>query len=37
MIPDIAEVAHPQVRGMLVSAYALMMCFGQFFGTFVRW
>ena len=31
---DIAEVAHPQVRGMLVSAYALMMCFGQFFGTF---
>lgn len=26
----IAEVAKPSIRGMLVSAYALMMCLGQF-------
>ena len=28
----IAEVAKPSIRGMLVSAYALMMCMGQFFA-----
>ena len=30
----IAELSKPTLRGMLVSAYAWMMCFGQFFGTF---
>ena len=29
----IAEVAKPRQRGMLVSAYAFMVCFGQFSGT----
>ena len=30
----IAEVAKPRQRGMLVSAYAFMVCFGQFSGRF---
>ena len=29
----ISEVAKPRIRGMLVSAYAFMVCFGQFSGT----
>lgn len=28
----ISEVAKPNIRGMLVSAYAFMVCFGQFSG-----
>ena len=28
----ISEVAKPRIRGMLVSAYAFMVCFGQFAG-----
>ncbi|KAL7570220.1 hypothetical protein ACA910_020646 [Epithemia clementina (nom. ined.)] len=31
----IAEVSKPDMRGMLVSAYAWMMCFGQFFAGIV--
>ena len=30
----IAETAKPQQRGMLVSAYAFMVCFGQFSGEY---
>lgn len=31
----ISEVAKPSIRGTLVSAYALMMCFGQFFAGII--